>query len=141
MLQLGGRELRDVREELDDGAREPVALVGRVRAAPVVLHGEGQSRPEVQGEGDALFEGGLAGCWTERCGVSLWVKWWGWRGGSLVGAGQGREGEVAYPDWGRGLPCLKFWLSGFLFARQERELCRREGGEQVLGAEVGWRGC
>ncbi|KUI55627.1 hypothetical protein VP1G_03090 [Cytospora mali] len=52
----------EVGELLDDLAGEPVALVGAVGAAPVVLHGEGEGGPEVQGEGYALLEAGLAGC-------------------------------------------------------------------------------
>lgn len=57
LLELGGRERGDVGKELDDGAGEPVALVRRVGASPVVLDCEAQGRPEVEGEGDALFEG------------------------------------------------------------------------------------
>lgn len=67
LKELLGGELGDVGEELDYGACEPVALVGRVGAAPVVLYREGQGWPEVEGVGDALFELALAGCWRGGC--------------------------------------------------------------------------
>lgn len=85
MEEGGGGELRDVGEEFDYGAREPVALVGGVGAAPVVLHCEGQGWPEVEGVGYCLFEFALAGCWESMLVVCRedWLKklrTWGRRG-------------------------------------------------------------
>ncbi|KAJ3494602.1 hypothetical protein NLG97_g3969 [Lecanicillium saksenae] len=47
-------------EEVDDGAGEPVALLGRVGAAPAVGDGERQRRPQVQSVGDGLLKVVLA---------------------------------------------------------------------------------
>jgi len=63
--ELRGCEFGDVGEEVDDCAGEPVALVGRVRAAPVVLDCEGEGRPEVEGDGYAALEAGLDLCYKE----------------------------------------------------------------------------
>lgn len=41
------RRVGEFGKQLDDGAGEPVALVGRVGASPVVLDGEGEGGPEV----------------------------------------------------------------------------------------------
>lgn len=65
---MRSKDFVQVGKEVDDGAGEPVALVGGVGTAPVVLDGEGERGPEVKGDGDALFELGLAGCFGEGDG-------------------------------------------------------------------------
>jgi hypothetical protein len=48
--------LGEIRKEIDDHAGEPIALVFRIRAAPVILYRKGQGRPQVQRERDSALE-------------------------------------------------------------------------------------